>query len=495
MALGKTKTSNLFGDRPIKNIDLRFKKLETWRSEDRALIDSLLDDTRTILGVRFSGGTSVTTGDRLLDNVGKTFELHTGSSDALDYPATDIRYMPPYSNIRTAKIDDDGKVVAWIYEATFSSAVGKIMTWIPKFYVKIVSSEEFYISDKRVDGDGFVVFPLFWDAENGAELDGYWISTMLASQDGLATTSATAAIPLVNQTRAQFREKAASIGAQWTQHSYIAYLALDILMRIATADKDSQAAIGKGISELRWSADDTVTVATLAANTVVVSNATAALYSVGQYIDVATSLGARNVAAARKITAISGADDPSVGNTTITIDGDVFDTSIGNVIHHIPQPVTESELLSVGNESGYVGTNGKSHCWFFGIADIWGNAWQFIDGVVQADGVLSYTFDPSLYADAPSDEWDTHPEVFPDSGWISTLSDELPFIPKEVGAGSSSGYADYFDIVKDGAFKVVRVGGYWNIGSYAGLFSWFADRLPSFSDITVASRLLCKPGT
>lgn len=91
-------------------------------------------------------------------------------------------------------------------------------------------------------------------------------------------------------------------------------------------------------------------------------------------------------------------------NTTYTaykavvVGGAAFNAVLNDVLWHCAQIITEETLIAMGNESGYIGTNGRVPVSFFGIWDLWGNMWEWVDGAFKHDTTL--TFDVTSAADA-----------------------------------------------------------------------------------------------
>jgi len=53
--------------------------------------------------------------------------------------------------------------------------------------------------------------------------------------------------------------------------------------------------------------------------------------------------------------------------------------------------VSEANLLSMGNESGYIGADTDVPVSFFGIWDLWGNVWEWADGIFKVDVAADVT--------------------------------------------------------------------------------------------------------
>jgi hypothetical protein len=274
------------------------------------------------------------------------------------------------------------------------------MVWLPKTYYRQTDVYKFEFS--KYQRPGYAVDPLFFDYATSEEREGVWVSAFKASlaSGGTKLQSQSDAAPLHStrlDTASGFRALSNAIGTGWGLADFALRDYLRKIFLMAAASWDSQSVVGKGCEAMRYSADDKVTAVTEGANTIVVANATAALYNVGEYVSLGTSLGTSTRFHSRKITEKSAIDTPSEGNTTITVDGEVFTTALNDVLWHCAQVVTEAMLIAMGNESGYIGTNGRVPVSFFGIWDLWGNMWEWVDGAFKHDTTL--TFDVTSAAD------------------------------------------------------------------------------------------------
>lgn len=360
-------------------------------------IEYLLGAQAADVGVLFEGMPAVVTGTRTLAALEKTFRVNAGSMNTEEYPLTDIRFQFPFNEIRTAKVNDTFVVQAWIDEPGFAAAAGHICTYLPKTFYRKTSAYTMQLS--KYARPGYTIFPLFWDYTNEVERDGVWIGTFkgskvsgenkLTSQIGVGPSHS-----MVMYGASGFRGWATANGTGWGLADLAVREYLGTLMLIAAASWNSQTVIGKGCEAMRYSADDKVVTASVDANTVIVATATAALYNVGEFVHLGSSLGATTRFSYRKITEKG---EPADGKVTITVDGAVFTTSINDVLFHCPQLISEETLIAMGNESGYIGTNGRVPVCFFGIWDLWGNIWEWVDGAWKHD--TAFTVDVASAAD------------------------------------------------------------------------------------------------
>ena len=132
-----------------------------------------------------------------------------------------------------------------------------------------------------------------------------------------------------------------------------------------------------------------------------------------------------------------------------------------------------------------------------GIEDLWGNAWDWVDGL-YIDNIYNIckSSDPSLFNDSGKGYkvckdrgiiWgsDSTPEI----GHISEVcwDDERGFLPKSVNNGSDSTFfCDYF---WQNTSICARFGGSFDDGSKDGVFCWGLANAASFSSERKSSRL------
>lgn len=466
-------------------------------------IGASLDDLGlrdVILGIKFEGLPASTAGTRMAGAVGKTFRVNAGSMDLTAYPTTDIRNSLPFSGIRTAKVNDTFVVQAYVDEPGFAAASGHIMTWIPKFYTRIVSATEFYI--RPVQASGYTIEPAFYDYANSEENDGIWIGSLpgtLDSADGTTELDSLLGKALqVSRTMPQLRTSAKANGTDFWIVDIATRDMLRKLILIAMADTDSQTVIGGGV----------------------------------------TSEAAQVL-------------------------------------------VSEANMLAMGNESGYIGVDTDVPVCFFGIWDLWGNIWQWADGIFKVDKEMTidvsaaadtdvvtvngtgltkgaaadwqdaatlasaidaladvsasadgnvvtaaagaekqlvvaktenagtitiavtkygffYTYDETYYdaiiATIPAvlSNYEEHAENPPVTNGYQGAIAGSPAVPSSLtGGGSATGFCDYF--YQATGYRGLPVGGSWGSGANAGFFYWIVSYAPSYTHANIGSRLLGKP--
>lgn len=155
---------------------------------------------------------------------------------------------------------------------------------------------------------------------------------------------------------------------------------------------------------------------------------------------------------------------------------------------------------SVPNLTGRpAGTDGKVDVVYRGIEGIWGNIWEWMDGLnYNGDSDNYYVCtDPSKYADDTATGYTKVSFTSPKSNnYISKegMDNALPWamLPSEATGGSETTfYPDYFS--QSNGWRVAIRSGDWVNGSYSGVWVLYCYNVSSFSSAGIGSRLLYDP--
>mgnify|MGYP004457342263 FL=1 len=149
---------------------------------------------------------------------------------------------------------------------------------------------------------------------------------------------------------------------------------------------------------------------------------------------------------------------------------------------------TDSMTYHTGRAAGTDGSTAVQYRW---IENLWGNVSQWVDGFNANGTTAYYCLDPSKYADDTTTGY-TQIGTLPASGWIKdlTVTDNGLLIPKTVGGSETTFIPDY--AYSSSGWRVLRVGGCWGDGSFAGLLYFSASYSSSYSDSSISARLLCE---
>jgi hypothetical protein len=418
----------------------------------------------------------------------------TRTNDAVGMTAAvGVDSEPAVNDFDTAEIYREIKEV--------EDSLGNTFVRIPKFWIRKMdgtSIKTWQISKQHFSG---AYLPAcFWDFTNGVELDYVYVGKHLGYVDAGVLQSIPDVYPTVNTNIVDFRTAAEAnntvdlLGYQ--QMDIHVYDMLQVLFYVEFATLNSQS-IMAGYTAGRYNAADTLTADTSpAGNTLVVSNAVGANYKVGQAISVGTTLGGNQRFYGRTITAID-ADTPSSGSTTITFDGDAVELFTGDILYNTAMKTGFSSGITASSGSVSSNTDGKHSFSYRGVESLYGDIWQFVDGVNINENQAWVCRDADDYVSnlfaAPYEElsYINHNG----NGYAAEmgLDADLPFaeFPISVTGGADTKYyCDYY--YQATGQRIARVGGHWAYGSSAGLSFWRLYYYSSTSSVALGARLLKK---
>lgn len=430
-----------------------------------------------VFGVEFDTATTSPTLTRINDAVGKVANIGVDAQVV----ANDFDSLPIWGEMKQV-----------------TDLSGNVFIRIPKHYIykSFVPGGKSTLKVSKYQWPGFYLPKVFWNFSNSRELDYFDFGAYKAGLDTTKLTSKSGEYPLVNKNIVEFRGYAEANGAGYQQLDIHAYDVLTTLMQVEFATLDMQSVM-QGYTTGQYSGSHTLTADTNpAGNALVVANATGALYRVGQAISVGTSLGGNDRFYGRTITQVD-ADTPVAGSTTITFDGDPVALTTGDILHNTGYKNGFSS--SITSSSGcVVANNGKYPCSYRGIESPWGDVWQFVDGInIEAD------YKPWVCENADDYESNKFISPYKKLSYTNATSDnyvveigvdeEHPFanFPTSVAAVASSPYKDHY--YQDTGNKIARVGGSWNVGSFAGPSYWYLGSTSSLAFVVIGGRLLKKP--
>lgn len=441
-------------------------------------------ESNTIYGIeRNIANNSATSWDRTDNAVGLIANAtHDGTEVQNDF---DNLY--PWSHMKTVNYDPTEKMItATIGDSNFKfdGSNGQVMTIVPEFYFTYWADdtkEHWQISEYAIEG--FTKVPGF----------------MLGRYPSAKTTdnklmSASGMFPEVLKTITSFRNDSKAVGDDFGQMDW-RYFAVQLLYLVEYADYNSQAKLGNGYTNLRISNNDKALVAETNVNRIIIATANANNFKVGQAISVGTkATWDWNVAKNRLITSITDYSEGDITGKAINFDGDPVNIAVDNVVWSTGQKSGECDVL--GMKSGCVANDGKSAVIYRGLENIFGNVWQFVDGINIKDYVAYVCYNPENYA---VDKFDGDYKAVGyvntnKEGWGKTLGHDanhpLVTLTTDIGGSSSNYLSDYY--YTNSGNRVVRVGGYWADGANAGLWYWRCSGDSSDAYYAIGSRLLKK---
>ena len=147
----------------------------------------------------------------------------------------------------------------------------------------------------------------------------------------------------------------------------------------------------------------------------------------------------------------------------------------------------------LGMKSGCL-ANDKAHAVIYrGIENLWGNIWQFMDGVNIKDNQVYINYNPSTYVvDTFTDDYKALSYVCANAnGWQKSTGydSENPLVgfPTAVGGGDNTYMCDYYS--QNSGNRIALVGGAWSNGLKCGACFHF-DTDSSASNTYIGARLL-----
>lgn len=395
------------------------------------------------------------------------------------------------NNFDTAEIYRD------ITETT--DTYGNIFIRIPKFYIRKtdgVNLRTWQISKRKFAG--FYLPWCFWDFVNGRELPYIDIGKHKATKDGSGKLESKPNLyPLINDNIVNFRAYARNnntgglLGYQQLDAHVIDVL--QTLFRIEFATLNSQA-ITQGFTAGQYTATHLATVTENGTNRIILANANADLYRVGQSISVGTSQGGNQIFYGRTITSI---DIYDASNKAITFDGAPVNIAIGNMLYNTGWKNGFSSGIAATSGS-LTANDGKYPNTYRRIESITGgDLWQFVDGynvnerqawiaknaADYASNVFAIPYEQLGYVNGAVDGYTKEMGYDPNYPFA-----ELPTV---VGGASTTYYSDYY--YQTTGQRIALFGGIWYTGAYAGLSYWYLIYSSANANVTFGGRLLKKP--
>lgn len=381
---------------------------------------------------------------------------------------------------------------------TVTDTYGNVFVRIPKMYIRKKDGASFKsveVSRKPTVG-GYLPW-CFWDFTNSKELDYVDVGAYKGSISGGKLESKPNVFPAYNQNIVQFRTAALANNVGAIQ----GYQQLDIhvvdllqqLFYIEMATLNSQG-ICQGFSTGQWATTHTATVAENGVNRIILANANADLYRVGQTIGIGTSQGGNQICADRVITAIAVYDG---SNKAITFDGATVNIAVGNMLYNLGWKNGFSANIAGSVGSLNNNTDGKYPFVWHGIESLYGDMWQFVDGLNINNNQAWICKNASNYA---SNVFSSPYEQLGygcsnANNWVKAMGFDAnnPFceLPVDVTGGSSTTfYCDNY--WQSTGQRIARVGGDWLDGSLDGLSYWALTNGASGASVNVGGRLVRK---
>lgn len=467
--------TNVFNQLTAENVSAK-ANLDALRSEDFNAQEILsgVTDIRAYLGM-------IETEDVLgitMDYKNKTCTRIAGAKNLT--AGADFDKFSMYGGRKRCNVSDGGTINAYYGDEGYTEdgSNGQVMVYQPKFYYLVCPLEydrqetgygyhlrkaNYYVSETQ--RAGFKLHPAFYD-KNGNEVDYILMSAyegciydtsanaylkndeqvMDASKDKFSSIAGARPASGVSQnlTRPNIEQMAKNRGEGWHSFGIKTASMEQLLMIVEMGMMNLQTAIGQGVVNLPWTTGSDTT------------------------------------------SSYAGA----TGSTA----------SLGNGTGR----ATKTTTYEGGKATDYT-VDGKTSICYRGVENFWGNIWKFAYGVNiwgngKMAGGMPYICSDFNYAEGKNtDNYEGAGfTVTKANGYISAMGYSTKydwlFMASECLGNSSLPVGDYTYITENlNGYRIARLGGYWNGGSYAGGFCWALGSGVGSRSRSIGGRLVYVP--
>lgn len=464
--------TNVFNQLIAENVSAK-ANLDALRSEDFNAQEILsgVTDIRAYLGM-------IETEDVLgitMDYKNKTCTRIAGAKNLT--AGADFDKFSMYGGRKRCNVSDGGTINAYYGDEGYTEdgSNGQVMVYQPKFYYLVCPLEydrqetgygyhlrkaNYYVSETQ--RAGFKLHPAFYD-KNGNEVDYILMSAyegciydtsanaymlndeqvMDASKDKFSSIAGARPATGVSQnlTRPNIEQMAKNRGEGWHSFGIKTASMEQLLMIVEFGMMNLQTAIGQGVVNLPWTTGTDTT---------------------SSYAGV-------------------------TGSTT----------SLGNGTGRATETTTYEGGVATKNTA-----DGKTSICYRGVENFWGNIWKFAYGVNilgngKMAGGMPYICSDFNYAEGKNtDNYEGAGfTVTKANGYISAMGYSTKydwlFMASECLGNSSLPVGDYTYITENlNGYRIARLGGNWNIGSYAGGFDWGLNAGVGYRSRDIGGRLV-----
>lgn len=466
--------TNVFNQLTAENVSAK-ANLDALRSEDFNAQEILsgVTDIRAYLGM-------IETEDVLgitMDYKNKTCTRIAGAKNLT--AGADFDKFSMYGGRKRCNVSDGGTINAYYGDEGYTEdgSNGQVMVYQPKFYYLVCPLEydrqetgygyhlrkaNYYVSETQ--RAGFKLHPAFYD-KNGNEVDYILMSAyegciydtsanaymlndeqvMDASKDKFSSIAGARPATGVSQnlTRPNIEQMAKNRGEGWHSFGIKTASMEQLLMIVEMGMMNLQTAIGQGVVNIPWTTGSDTT------------------------------------------SSYAGA----TGSTA----------SLGNGTGRATETTTYEGGVATKNTA-----DGKTSICYRGVENFWGNIWKFAYGInfycEVGKPFLGYVCKDFNYAESKkTDNYESIGFALPsENGYVSAMgystNYDWLFLPSEVKGNSSLPVGDYYyqNNTWDG-YRIARLGGYWDSGSYAGGFCWALANGVGYRNRSVGGRLVYVP--
>lgn len=441
---------------------------------------NIMVENTTIYGIKRSLTTSSSAWERTDNAVGLVANAtHDGSAVQNDfdniYPWSAI-YTYNYdrsTGLETAKIGDSN--------FKFDGTNGEVLTKIPEFYYRRWRDESYeYMQISKYPIEGFTKSKEF----SVGRYDSYYDGSQIHSYSGYC--------PEVNRNITSFRTLSRAVGTNFGQLDW-RYFLIQMLYLVEYADYNSQAKLGNGATGFRVNNADKALLAESSINRILLSTSNANNFDVGQQVSIGTAIWNWSIAKNRTITSKESYSDGNISGTMVYFSGDPVNIAVDNILWTTGQ--ISGICDGLGMKSGCYKTL-KNSCIYRGIENVFGNIYQFIDGINIKDYVAYICYDPSEYA---VDKFNGKyaPLGYTNANTSDKYATKLGYdennplisLTTEANNGSNStNMCDYYYC--NSGNRIAIVGGPFNNTTLAGVWFWSLSNTSSHTHYILGSRLL-----
>lgn len=466
-------------------------------------LEELTTASVPMYGVRFAGpANSGDTVTRLYNAIGLTAGVGTDTQTAVN----DFDHIYPWCARRRCcgyfDENDNFVVNAYAGEPGYATDGSNGEVWVEHslFYYKHVydgDAEEIVISG--FPAAGFSPAPIFVNPDGTLRQKAYTAAYPMATVNGKATSRAGVFSDACSLNCAM--TTARTLGESYTTTTTAEWYTECLYMWVEFATRDLQTVM-RGATKLPSAGSHQATVAETATNRIIVANATAKGFAVGQTINIGTLIWGTQVVQNRVITAIDVYD---TDNKAISFDGDPADIAVGNVVYCTAHINGSCDGVLSSSGSPVSNTSGLYNCMYRGTEAPYGNAYEWISDVLfRKEGAGTeddpymcrayYLPDPTTYAAGMiTSDYVKLPFGLPATGgWVKKLGLDSRYphvrLPEAVGSQATAYYADNY-YAPSTAVCAAAVGGYWSSLEQAGPNFWNCSWVPGSANVNCRARL------
>lgn len=460
----------------------------SWTSND---VKAILDEKRKVFGVKIDR--SNVTENRLerIYNAKEKNAYWEIEGKTYDYKNDDMANVYPFNQIKICNIvKDTNKQWKVVYSSDLHFNRNEdTFVEIPLFYMsRYIDGNYEYRLISQTDYPDFYPAPMF--VENGKIINKIYIGVYETSVDGSTgiAKSVTGKIPATSKTISDFRNLYKSKGNGFSSIDLRTLMSLQHLYLIYFANKNSQQTIGCGITELSQPINKILNLNDSISDKIVISTSSSSAdyyWYIGEIVCLVNGSKIVNYA---KLIDIKK-DVPIKGQSTFILDKNVSINS--NLTFGASAQITGLtdvlENMSGVTKEKSINNKGTSAVKLFNIENLWGNVWEFVDGLIFKGLTPLVGFDMNAYNDEGNSympmsflclEQPVNGSKNDTYGFIDNLGIDFNYtwlcFPETIGLNGVSdklGYGDFFYQINNLNNKVYSVFGggfdhYWRTGLF-----------------------------